>query len=110
MHSKVLLVDDRVGLVGSANLNGRSLRWDTESGILRNDRDICDQILRRSMKHWLPDTEIDHSKPLVPQVRHQAKLDQMRQPDNRSGYLLPYDVETARSFGLNLPGVPEELV
>jgi len=34
----------------------------------------------------------------------------VRQPGNREGYLLPYDVEKAESFGTNLPGIPAELV
>ena len=110
VHAKVSVFDRRSAIISSANLNARSLRWDTEAGILRHDPALADQILRRSMKHWLPESEIDHDKPLVPQVREQAELDAVRQPDNRSGHLLPYDVETAREFGVNLPGVPEELV
>jgi len=31
-HSKILMVDDSYSLVGSANLNSRSLRWDYEAG------------------------------------------------------------------------------
>lgn len=34
IHSKVMLADDRVGIVSSANLNGRSMRWDYEAGVL----------------------------------------------------------------------------
>ncbi|MBJ3775458.1 phospholipase D-like domain-containing protein [Acuticoccus mangrovi] len=33
VHSKVTIVDDRLAMVASANLNGRSLRMDTETGI-----------------------------------------------------------------------------
>ncbi|WP_375261713.1 phospholipase D-like domain-containing protein [Palleronia sp.] len=110
VHAKVSVFDRRSAIISSANLNARSLRWDTEAGILRKDPALANEILRRSMTHWLPETEIDHTKPLVPQVRAQAELDAVRQPDNREGYLLPYDVETARKFGINLPGVPEELV
>ena len=110
VHAKVSVFDRRSMIVSSANLNARSLRWDTEAGILREDPALADQILRRSMAHWLPETEIDHGAPLVPQVRKQAELDAVRQPDNRGGYLLPYDVSIAAAFGTNLPGVPEELV
>lgn len=31
-HSKILMVDDSYSMVGSANLNSRSLRWDYEAG------------------------------------------------------------------------------
>lgn len=34
VHAKVMLADDRIGVISSANLNGRSLRWDYEAGTL----------------------------------------------------------------------------
>ncbi|MFN3172745.1 MAG: phospholipase D family protein [Hyphomicrobiales bacterium] len=37
VHSKVMIVDGREALVSSANLNGRSMRWDTESGVVWRD-------------------------------------------------------------------------
>lgn len=37
VHSKVMIVDGRQALVSSANLNGRSMRWDTESGVVWRD-------------------------------------------------------------------------
>lgn len=37
VHSKVMIFDGRVALVSSANLNGRSMRWDTESGVVWRD-------------------------------------------------------------------------
>ncbi len=37
IHSKVFIVDHRLAIVSSANLNGRSLRWDTEAGVVWED-------------------------------------------------------------------------
>lgn len=37
VHSKVTIVDGREAIVASANLNGRSMRWDTESGVVWRD-------------------------------------------------------------------------
>ncbi|WPZ33970.1 phospholipase D-like domain-containing protein [Thalassobaculum sp. OXR-137] len=37
IHSKVFIVDHRLAMISSANLNGRSLRWDTEAGVVWND-------------------------------------------------------------------------
>lgn len=34
VHSKVMTVDDHTAIVGSANLNGRSMQWDTELCLL----------------------------------------------------------------------------
>jgi hypothetical protein len=33
LHSKVLIADDTSFIVGSANLNGRSMKWDTEAAV-----------------------------------------------------------------------------
>ncbi|CAN0584330.1 unnamed protein product, partial [Ectocarpus sp. 12 AP-2014] len=42
VHSKVMVVDGREALVSSANLNGRSMRWDTESGVVWRDATAVD--------------------------------------------------------------------
>ncbi len=110
VHAKVSVFDRRSVLVSSANLNSRSLHWDSEAGIVLDDPEIARHVLARSLAHWLPETEIDPDGPVVEAVREQAELDAVRQPDNRSGYLLPYDVTCAAEFGVNAPGVPEELV
>lgn len=38
VHSKVMITDGSVAIIASSNLNGRSMRWDTESGIVWRDR------------------------------------------------------------------------
>ncbi|QFU10207.1 cardiolipin synthetase [Rhodobacteraceae bacterium THAF1] len=110
VHAKVSIFDRRSILVSSANLNSRSLHWDTEAGLLLDDPDFAQDSLNRSLTHWMCDAGFDPSAPLVPQVRKQAELDAMRQPDNRDSFLLPYDVRVAREFGMNIPGAPPELV
>ncbi len=110
VHAKVSVFDARAVLVSSANLNSRSLNWDTEAGILREDPELARSVLDRSLRHWLPDTELPAGGSLVATVREQAERDVVCQPDNRSGFLLPYDVSAAEEFGVNLPGVPHALV
>jgi hypothetical protein len=110
VHAKVSVFDRRATLVSSANLNSRSLHWDTEAGLFVEDAAFARHVIGRSLRHWLPETEIDPAGPLVAAVRDQAELDAARQPENRSGYLLPYDVSKAEEFGTNLPGIPAELV
>ena len=109
VHAKVSVFDRASVLVSSANLNSRSLQWDTEAGVLRDDPDFARSVLERSLAHWMPVARVDVDGSLVAQVREIAELDAVRQPDNRSSYLLPYDVTRAEAFGLNLP-VPEGLV
>ncbi|MAS47462.1 MAG: hypothetical protein CL558_01495 [Alphaproteobacteria bacterium] len=37
IHAKTMVVDDRYAIIGSANLNGRSMLTDTETGVLWHD-------------------------------------------------------------------------
>lgn len=109
VHAKVSVFDRTSVLVSSANLNSRSLQWDTEAGLIRDDPAFARTVLQRSLAHWIPDAPVDPDAPLVGQIREIAELDAVRQPENRSSYLLPYDVTRAEAFGMNLP-VPEGLV
>ena len=110
VHAKVSIFDRSSILVSSANLNSRSLHWDTEAGLLVEDPDFAADSLRRSLSHWMCEAAVDFNAPLVPQIRAQAELDQTCQPENRESFLLPYDVSVARAFGMNIPGAPPELV
>lgn len=43
-HVKVVLVDDDLAIVGSANFNQRSMRWDDEICLVALDRDLVAQL------------------------------------------------------------------
>lgn len=49
-HSKLLLADDHLAFIGSANLNARSLRYDYECNLLVCDSNFV-QTLRHSFEH-----------------------------------------------------------
>lgn len=52
IHAKLMVVDGRLAMVGSANLNSRSLRNDLELNLLIEERSICleiDKSLREKM-------------------------------------------------------------
>jgi phosphatidylserine/phosphatidylglycerophosphate/cardiolipin synthase-like enzyme len=54
VHAKVSIFDDTAAIVSSANLNGRSFKWDTEAGLyLSNPVDVA-ELRHRAMAHWLP--------------------------------------------------------
>lgn len=113
VHAKVSIFDDAAAIVSSANLNGRSFRWDTEAGIyLANPTDVV-ELRHRVMAHWLPadsgpaafaaDTALSVWRRIAHQnARHPAA--------RREGFLLPHDFAAAEAFGRNLPIVPEEMV
>lgn len=109
VHSKVVLIDDRVGLVGSANLNGRSLRWDTEASVLfRKPVDV--QALRlRLAEKWLGDALEGHDPVQARTWRQAALANAAKEPEDRIGFALPYPMNSGRSFSKFLPILPADM-
>ncbi|MFO6465885.1 phospholipase D family protein [Jannaschia sp. KMU-145] len=114
VHAKVCVIDDAFAMVGSANLNGRSLRWDTELAVPIRDRAIATHLRERCLRHWCGDME-DVDAFLSPEtaVRAWQRLaleNARRKPETRKGFLVPYLTGPARRFGRSLPAMPEEIV
>ncbi len=113
IHSKVSIFDDRAAIVSSANLNGRSLRWDTEAGVLLTEVEQVRSLRRRVLAHWLPDgAGAEFFDPLraVPAWRALALSNLRQAPGDRRGFILPYDHKAAEKFVTEVPIVPEEMV
>jgi cardiolipin synthase len=53
-HAKVLLIDDRVGMVGSGNLDPLSFGWNAEAGVFF-DRFAMVRDLRKILEEWKKD-------------------------------------------------------
>ena len=114
VHAKVSVFDTKSAIVSSANLNGRSMYWDTEAGVRITDPEVVRGTLARCFEHWsgtAPALSVAaKGVETVARMRAQAERDRALEPDSRAGLLLPYPVEPARRFGRNLPGLPEALV
>jgi phospholipase D1/2 len=113
VHAKVSIFDDTAAIVSSANLNGRSLRWDTEAGVHLNSENDVIELRLRVMAHWLP--QDCGSNPYEPEtaVDAWARLawqNAAKPPAGREGYLLPHDFAAAEAFGRDLPLLPAEFV
>ena len=112
IHAKVSIFDD-AAIVSSANLNGRSLHWDTEAGVyLSNPQDVhC--LRERVMRHWLPadpDPRYLDPEQATAMWRLLALRNARLPPERREGFILPYDVDAAERLGRAAPGVPEAMV
>lgn len=113
IHAKVTIVDTQVALVSSANLNGRSHRWDTEAGLALGNVDQVAWLRSRLMGHWLPgDADAACLDPVsAPRAWHAlASENAERQPNSRRGMLLPYPRTAPRRFGRPVPFLPSEMV
>lgn len=113
VHSKVAIADDRIAIVGSGNLNGRSLKWDTEAAVQMNLSSKVRAMKERLVRKWW---QIDDDKDdplLIPDGAlwtAAATANAAAPPDERKSFLVPYDPAPAREFGFAVPGLPEELV
>ncbi|QQA41863.1 phospholipase D family protein [Pelagovum pacificum] len=113
VHAKLAVFDGQRAIVSSANLNGRSLSWDTEAGLRLEDAATAELLLQRCLDHWTISKgpkATDGGRAIVDSLRDLAVEDRARDPEKRQGLLLPYSVTPARRFGRNLPGIPEKMV
>lgn len=113
VHSKVSIFDNQVGIVSSANLNGRSLRWDTEAGVHLTQSPQIAHLRRRVMGAWLPKVHADadtDTQTAFENWRNLAIGNAALPPEKRRGFIVPYDPKPAERMGKPAPGVPEETV
>nr|WP_072776011.1 phospholipase D-like domain-containing protein [Marivita hallyeonensis] len=113
VHNKVLVTDDAYGLVGSANLNGRSLRWDTEVAVEVTDPAQVAHLRGKLFSHWWGDVLPERAmKPetMFDWWNNEVRQNAVRSPKNRNGLLVPYDPENQTHHSQPLPGVTEDVV
>jgi phospholipase D1/2 len=113
VHAKVSCFDLETAIVSSANLNGRSLAWDTEAGVVIDRSEDVARLRRRLFRHWLgadAEPRMYETESAVAAWRERVLANARAAPPDRRGFLLPYDIEAAERFGLDVPGVPEEMV
>lgn len=112
LHAKVSIFDDSLGIVSSANLNGRSMNWDTEAGVTTQSEAEVAQLKRRCFEHWLGhDADDAFYQPQTACDTWAARAAQNAQlePEKRNGFVLPYKIGPARADAQILPGVPSEM-
>jgi phosphatidylserine/phosphatidylglycerophosphate/cardiolipin synthase-like enzyme len=109
IHSKLLIADDATCLLSSANINGRSFDWDTELGFLWREPGAAIGAFKRQL--WsqllgcgggLPDG--------LEGWRDVARFNSQAQPQDRRGFVLPYQLGRARRFARPYWFIPEDLV
>ncbi|MBV2358407.1 phosphatidylserine synthase [Thalassococcus sp. CAU 1522] len=113
VHNKVLVQDDDLVLIGSANLNGRALRWDTELAVDTRAPSQVAAARAKLLSHWwfapLP-AEARAPETLLAWWRREITRNAVHRPENRSGFLVPFDAGKTRDIAQPLPGVTEDIV
>ncbi len=112
LHAKVSIFDEASAIVSSANLNGRSLRWDTEAGVQTETAAEVAQVKNRCFRHWLGDDADEtfyKTGSACDAWAARASLNARKRPEDRLGFVVPYSVERGREDAQALPGVPAEM-
>lgn len=113
VHNKVLMCDDSYALIGSANLNGRSMHWDTELAIELTDGARVAKARDRLLSHWWHNPlsgEAIAPETLQPWWDAEIQRSGLCRPENRKGFLVPFDPERGADLARILPGVTEDIV
>jgi len=110
VHAKVAVADDEWAVVGSANLNGRSLKWDSEIGLLWHGESAGD-LRRRLATDWIDaDAAALTMAESYDEWYRVAATNASRPVHERRGFILPYLPDKADAMGLAVPMMPPELV
>lgn len=109
VHAKVAIFDGATAIVGSANLNGRSLRWDTEAALLWRDADGVSTFQNRLWRTHMGD-DAPPAEAGLSGWRALADANVQRVPAARAGFVLPYDKAAARAFARRRPWMPTNML
>lgn len=113
VHSKLSLFGPDEAIISSANLNGRSFRWDTEAGLHLTERGMVEPLWDRALRHWLRDDMPDLTAApteVVAQLNALLAENAAAAPQDRSHFLLPFDHSDQLQLARPVPFIPDEMV
>lgn len=109
VHAKVVLIDDTWGMVGSANLNGRSMRWDTEASVWFEDAEAVRHLRERLASIWLSGHRTDGDPRRAATWTAAAQENAGLEPDDREGFVMPWPEQRNRRFARFVPILPADM-
>ncbi len=110
VHAKTMVVDDRLAMIGSANLNDRSLLCDTETAILWRHPEAVRRYRERLWRHALGLDVSEWENGLLERWKKIAHRNIRLPAEERQGYVVPLSEPAVEAFAENSLLVPDELV
>jgi phosphatidylserine/phosphatidylglycerophosphate/cardiolipin synthase-like enzyme len=109
IHAKLLIADDKACLLSSANINGRSFEWDTELGIIWSEEGRAIPEFRKRLWGQLFGGEVDENMGLS-EWREIARFNSQAAPEQRKGFVVPYQLGRAKRYAQPYFFIPDDLV
>lgn len=109
IHAKLLIADDEICLLSSANINGRSFDWDTELGFIWRQGGDTIAEFRRKLWWQLFGGKLPERLDLEG-WRDVARRNSEVAPEQRQGFVVPYQLGRARRFSRPYWFIPDDLV
>lgn len=113
LHSKITIADGETAIVSSANLNGRSLRWDTEAGLLwRNPNRVAkfqEDIWQAHLRDGFVPAAMNNAEAAFSMWRTAGQSGQQAGMD-RPPQITEYPLDRARSFGKRMWFIPNNMI
>ena len=112
VHAKVLTVDDHTAIVGSANLNGRSMQWDTELCVRVRGKDFVRDLKRRLWETHIerPDLADETDGLRVGRVWRSVAEARAADRSNGGGGAVPFPEWEMHRFSKRSLLIPENMV
>ena len=110
VHAKVMIVDSALAIVGSANLNDRSMLTDTETAIAWREPGAVRRFRDRLWRHALGIDTTGWSHPYVSRWRNHASRNAAKPSSERTGFVVPLPEWAKAAYAETSFLIPPEVV
>ena len=114
LNADAMYADDSFAMIGSANMNGRSMRWDTEVALRITDKQRVAKTWQAICAHWWHREQMPAEARAVEAAadwwHREIQRNGVRLPQTRSGFLVPHDPQKMADLHQSLPGATEDVV
>jgi phosphatidylserine/phosphatidylglycerophosphate/cardiolipin synthase-like enzyme len=108
VHAKVMISDHRTAIVSSANLNGRSMQWDEEAGVIWEDEETVQALQARLWSHHMlrpADAFLKQSPTNM--LKQWLHLAEEKEP---TSFIAPYPLDRACKFSRWFGLIPRNML
>ena len=110
VHAKVMTVDDHTAIVGSANLNGRSMQWDTELCVRVRSKAFVTDLKNHLWREHIDRDDLGAETDGLRVARIWRSVAEARAMDGETGGAVPFPDREMHRFSKRSLLIPENMV